>query len=159
MLSCPLWPLVRRVCVTAEETGLSLSARTCSKTWYFLWRLITLAHPLPLLALISAETWIRKLAITYLIVCTWWFDFHFDVLGVCFLLTLFFFPSCFFYVQVQVAPSKIFSSLVCMGATLWFEIAYFDSCSCHHPPVLCTIPETSCPNVFLLTGRKSFFHI
>ena len=39
VLSCPLWPCNRRMCVIAKETGQSPLAHTCSRTWVFLRRL------------------------------------------------------------------------------------------------------------------------
>ena len=39
VLSCPLWPYNRRMCVIAKETGQFPLARTCSRTWVFQRRL------------------------------------------------------------------------------------------------------------------------
>ena len=59
VLSCPLWPCNQHMCVIAKETGLSPSARRCSKTYKFLrhvhaskrdqqlWRQMPLRHGCP----------------------------------------------------------------------------------------------------------------
>ena len=59
VLSCPLWPCNRRMCVITKETGQSPLARTCSRTWVFLRRLHILALSLCLTP--SQKTTIQKI--------------------------------------------------------------------------------------------------